>query len=413
MHIVYIEFKKTKSKYFKKIVDIAKLLPNYQVQDDIYSCYVDTIIDYISYQPQINTLIHTIINWKSSKVILLGKVSKVFPDYFFLDNMRDMFGKYKELINSSNINSVAMNDITYEDLPLPFVYYPPHYGAFFAFSKDIGDKIVFCECERKRIENYLKLKKEYTDSGLYNDSKKYPLDNDFFPLAISELSYKSKDNPLAPFSFEEKICFKCNNKIPMYKYCDPMYGGVFEQKYGWFINQEYFKIGINPNKIFKKHILWDAIPMEDYCYNSINKLHIEDNLSEMADTISELNLIVQNKVREDFGFPKIGEYWISETILFKIISKIFAGEEIIRHYRPDWLHGLELDIFIPTQNIAFEYQGIQHFKPVEHWGGQKQLEKQQEHDRIKKEICIHRNINLICINYDDELSENFVKSKLK
>jgi len=33
----------------------------------------------------------------------------------------------------------------------------------------------------------------------------------------------------------------------------------------------------------------------------------------------------------------------------------------LRHYRPDFLQGLELDIFIDELKIGMEYQGIQHF----------------------------------------------------
>ena len=94
--------------------------------------------------------------------------------------------------------------------------------------------------------------------------------------------------------------------------------------------------------------------------------------------------------------------------LYEIVCQIVEGDDVVRHYRPSWLEGLELDIFVPSHSIACEYQGIQHFYPIEHWGGEKQLEKQKEHDARKKRICTQMGINLICINYNDPLTTEFV-----
>lgn len=73
--------------------------------------------------------------------------------------------------------------------------------------------------------------------------------------------------------------------------------------------------------------------------------------------------------------------------------------------RPDWLlneegNKLELDGYNKNLKIAFEYNGRQHYEIVEHWeGSDEKLQKQQEHDRIKKEECSNRGIILIVIPY--------------
>jgi len=46
-----------------------------------------------------------------------------------------------------------------------------------------------------------------------------------------------------------------------------------------------------------------------------------------------------------------------------------------------------------------EYQGIQHYEPIEYWGGQKHLEYVQCNDNIKYEYCIKNNIPLLRIPY--------------
>lgn len=48
-----------------------------------------------------------------------------------------------------------------------------------------------------------------------------------------------------------------------------------------------------------------------------------------------------------------------------------------------------------------EYQGIQHYKPVDLFGGKAQLEAQQKNDGIKANYCIENDIKLIVIPYWD------------
>lgn len=47
-----------------------------------------------------------------------------------------------------------------------------------------------------------------------------------------------------------------------------------------------------------------------------------------------------------------------------------------------------------------EYDGSQHFKPSEQFGGEKEFEKRQKYDKIKDEYCIKNNIPLVRINKD-------------
>lgn len=108
----------------------------------------------------------------------------------------------------------------------------------------------------------------------------------------------------------------------------------------------------------------------------------------------------------------MGEAWANETLLFQIISEIFPEQKLIRHYRPGFLDNLELDIFIPNLNIGIEYQGIQHFEPIQHWGGKAALERTKERDSRKKALCQKNRIDLIYFYYTEELSSALVKEKL-
>lgn len=68
---------------------------------------------------------------------------------------------------------------------------------------------------------------------------------------------------------------------------------------------------------------------------------------------------------------------------------------------------LPFDFYLPEYNVCIEYDGIQHFEPIEYFGGQEYFEKIQINDNIKTQYCINNNIELIRIPYT--LSENEIE----
>ena len=58
-------------------------------------------------------------------------------------------------------------------------------------------------------------------------------------------------------------------------------------------------------------------------------------------------------------------------------------------------NNLKLDFYIPDKKIAIECQGIQHFIPVEYFGGIDSFEKQKKRDEIKKQLCENHNIKIL------------------
>ncbi len=415
MHIIYIEFGHSKSTQYKKACNLAKQLPNYICNNGTTRCFIDSIKEYMCVQGIVLTLINTIYKWKNAKIFLYEQQYQSAFDYYeFVEKIKSKAGKYKPLIRASNESDVSLGAITYEDLPLPIVYYPEHYGAFFGFSEDVGEKIFFCECQRNAIENYIELRKKQPLTN-YSGSKTYPLGTDYFPRTVAEKSRSYEESPLEAFGFKEKLCFRCNKKIPTMKYCHPMYGGVFKQRFGWYIQQEKFRLGIDPYQIQELNILPEECTPAFYDYvQRLSQLMSKND--EFGDELSKLQHefqnALENSVREQLGYPKIGDAWVSETILYHIVEEIYPNIEIIRHHRPQWLNGLELDIYIPSKKLAFEYQGIQHFQAVEHWGGQEKLKIQKEHDIRKKQICEEKGICLICINYDEELTNDYIVKKI-
>jgi len=324
------------------------------------------------------------------------------------------------------------NVVAKERLPFPIVLYPGSYGAFFGFKKNKNDsKIFFCSCSKEAMENYLKFRLSKKIPENSNPNKMFIFSSAEFPLEFVESLQKRKNvlknNKIIRYiNFENKICHECNKVTPSYRYCHEMYGGVFKQNYGWYINKQAYEWGVEP---ITDEFLPEACP-EDLLFLLENddfrkskkerqKLLHSNNFSEAWTLNGKIQKhhrkiwnVIENEVRRKFGHKKVGEAWTSETILYYMVQTFFSDKTILRHYRPAFLEGLELDIFIKELNVGIEYQGIQHFKPIKHWGGKESLKKLQERDKKKKKICKKMGIKLIHFNYNEELSNNFVSQKL-
>ncbi len=103
----------------------------------------------------------------------------------------------------------------------------------------------------------------------------------------------------------------------------------------------------------------------------------------------------ERRIRKRHGVPPVGEGWISETLLFHAIRDAFPDVRVVQHWRAPWLGQQHLDIFIPDFGVAVEYQGAQHFLPIERFGGEAGLAVVQERDRQKAKRCKMQGVNLI------------------
>lgn len=56
---------------------------------------------------------------------------------------------------------------------------------------------------------------------------------------------------------------------------------------------------------------------------------------------------------------------------------------------------LRFDVHVPSLNLCIEFDGKQHFQPVEHFGGTEQFEVLRRCDNIKQDFCIKSKINLL------------------
>ena len=113
----------------------------------------------------------------------------------------------------------------------------------------------------------------------------------------------------------------------------------------------------------------------------------------------------------------INDYkWKSEELCLRCVKEIFGDNKVIHQYKPYFLRTekgqLSYDIYITSKKIAIEYQGKQHFEPIELFGGIDNFKLQQKRDEIKRELSEKHGIKLVFVNYWENISVELIKSKI-
>ncbi|MCP2669542.1 hypothetical protein NHF40_01195 [Maricaulaceae bacterium EIL42A08] len=312
-----------------------------------------------------------------------------------------------------------------EALPHPWVHYSA-YAPLLGFAASQEEPPSICTCSvngvRKILEHHEKRR-----LGCYSSGKVFlPA---FLGLHFKETEVKLD---LDKMLMAEGVCHRCQQMTPTMRYCASMYGGKFRQFYGYYIELKRFEMGLLPSladwqtaflpegiaqlcdelrEITRKSEFLKKQQREQGGFQQ--ELHDETyELDKLASrTATKINRFVENEVRKDFGFRAVGEGWISEAIMTDIVAQTFPGEEILKHHRPDWLNGLEIDCYLPRLKIGYEYQGQQHYKPVKAWGGTKALAAQKRRDEAKRQRCREAQILLVEIRFDEPLTRQTILKK--
>jgi len=186
----------------------------------------------------------------------------------------------------------------------------------------------------------------------------------YYLKALSERNHYSENG------FREGICHLCRDVPSELFYCDPMYGSKVMVHYGPYI-------------------------MRTATEKDIDKHEAE------------------NEIRESLGIPRISEGWISEIELLNMVRDIFPENQVMHQASPEWLGRQRLDIFIPELNVAIEYQGQQHYKPVPLFGGEEGFLQTQERDKLKAKLCAENGTQLIYFRYDEQITRQLVEIRIK
>ena len=290
----------------------------------------------------------------------------------------------------------------------------------------------------KNLESLLKYNQEDLSIYLYNQcflKKKY--DESYLKFLILVCNkYKNSHEILALCRYLLDSCdLELFIKILIYNhllksiYCS--YGDLNEL----FQNcnyQKYYKNYRTIKKLYQKNennfISWDnrqfLLDPEDVVNPLIKVLSYcrfyDENNREFysADSNFEEDEKIIKIIRQNLKEKYIGnEKWINQYSLYQNTKNIFkdTGVTVLREYSPRCLGLQRLDVYFELngQKIAFEYQGEQHYKPIDFFGGVSAFEKRIKLDERKKTKCKRNSIKLIEFKYTDSVSINSIIGKLK
>ena len=174
---------------------------------------------------------------------------------------------------------------------------------------------------------------------------------------------------------------------------------------------ENFINGINCPKCETKNILLTKEELQQYFdENNIPVIIIGDYINNVTPTLFKCkdcgfiwktrpgNIKSGNRCpkcarKESQGERKIKRWLNNHNISYKREVAI-KGEETSNNF-------LRFDFFCEEYNLAIEYNGIQHYKPVKFFGGEEEFIKTKDRDERKKKYCKNHNIKLITIAYSD------------
>ncbi len=272
------------------------------------------------------------------------------------------------------------------------------------------------------------------DQLKYHGIDKFPncLNHEFDGLEYS-ISFHEKNGHLGSHSpdpdIEKKLKSRANNLYSRLKSkTNFTFHDVIEENLFWSrtksIYGDYYYEPLkdeDPVKVIDVNLGQEKIPLVNLKYSADNgmspiELPLDFKLS-FSEVIKDNSLIheylesfnePENGIRKNLGLPLVGEGWISETNLFYEIKNHFNSELVIHHGKPSWLGRQHLDIFLPELNIAIEYQGAQHYKPIEFFGGKQGLKKNKERDERKRNLCEINGCDLIYVYPEYDL-ENVIK----
>lgn len=153
-----------------------------------------------------------------------------------------------------------------------------------------------------------------------------------------------------------------------------------------------------------------------YDYSLVNYINMKNKVTIICPNHGEFRQTPSNHLQGKGCYKcnrSHGERMVSKLLQINKIK--YISEKTFENLVSDNNHKLRFDFYLPELKCCVEYDGVQHFKPNEFFGGEESFDKVKRNDNIKNIFCVDNKIKLIRIPYylnDIEISniiENLVK----
>ncbi|MGH8427621.1 MAG: hypothetical protein ACRES7_06535 [Gammaproteobacteria bacterium] len=173
------------------------------------------------------------------------------------------------------------------------------------------------------------------------------------------------------------------------------------------------------------HVLTDAQYVDSICHLCIaHNLGADAAADRYGDTVQDFvdAYVVQLMLTDEFDDrtakaevqTRLGlSRWIQEAKMYRLIKQLFSDDTVLREASPPWLGRQRLDVFLPDLRLALEYQGAQHYEPIEMFGGAEALQRTMERDALKKRLCDENQVDLVYIKHSDPLTFASLRQRLR
>jgi hypothetical protein len=194
-------------------------------------------------------------------------------------------------------------------------------------------------------------------------------------------------------TLQRKYCIECAKQVRRSKYKE--YGDKYASKLS---NETKNSRKITRNE--KRNKLRESRKIQGLCTECGNEKERPEIL--LCNECNEKRLEYHKSRNREKGMSEAGQS-SHQKFIYDIVRNIIPDKDIDYNnkktiYSPETAYPLELDIYIPSINLAIEVDGPMHREPVY---GEERLELQIKNDAIKNELCLKNHINLIRINTDD------------
>lgn len=113
----------------------------------------------------------------------------------------------------------------------------------------------------------------------------------------------------------------------------------------------------------------------------------------------EPHWITPSDLKQNYGCPVCKESKGEKCIRGYLEKNNIEFEQECKSNNCKYKNFLRFDFYIPKYNLCVEFDGEQHYKARDFFGGQKSFELTQKRDKIKNKYCSDNKINLIRIPY--------------
>lgn len=132
----------------------------------------------------------------------------------------------------------------------------------------------------------------------------------------------------------------------------------------------------------------------NYDYSEIDYQGMSKDIYPICKEHGKFKVNAYNHLFHHCGCPECSlRKHYSEKQLYDYVKETFS-DALYNYHNPKLLGRLSLDIYIPSLKVGIEFQGEQHFRPVDWFGGEKSFQKIMDRDKRKKEICRKNGIQL-------------------